>query len=81
MKRNKEAQKMLTEVINQREELIGILKAIINKFNTQEIMVSRQEINNASKYEIFIKNNLLENAKTYQLIDNEKILESYKGDK
>ena len=81
MKRNKEANIMLIEVINQRDELIGILKAIINKFNMQQISVSRQEISNASQYDIYTKKELLENATIYQLIDKNKFLESYKGDK
>lgn len=73
-----EKEKTLRELIRERDETINILKAIINKFGSQEISVSQQEISNASKYQIYVKNEYLRNAKIYQLVDNEKFLESYK---
>lgn len=62
----------------ERDELYDLLKAIINKFGEQEIVVSRQEINNAKRGQIYVSKELLSNAKKYQLIFEENFLNSYK---
>lgn len=76
--KNKE---IINELIMERDELLGILKAIINKFDKQEIIVSKQEINNAWDYEIYIKKEILSNSKIYQLINKEEFLKSYSRNK
>ena len=57
------------EKINQREELLKILKAIINKFIDQQIVVSHQELKDVEDYDIFISKEILQDAKRYQLIN------------
>ena len=73
--------KIIEELLMQRDELLGILKAIINKFDKQEIIVSRQEISNVRDYEIYIKNEILSNSKIYQLINKDVFLKSYNRNK
>ena len=73
-----EKEKKLRELIKERDEAIDIIKAIINKFGSQEISVTRQEINDASKYQIYVKTDYERFGRIYQLIDNNKFLESYK---
>lgn len=62
----------------ERDELYDLLKAIINKFDSQEIVISQQEINNTKRGQIYVSKELFKNAKKYQLIFEEKFLNSYK---
>lgn len=65
----------------ERDELYDLLKAIINKFGEQEIVVSRQEINNVKRGQIYVSKELLRNANKYQLVFEENFLNSYKKDR
>ena len=79
--KNKDKEIMLSEIIKQRDELYDLLKAIINKFGEQEIVVSRQEINNAKRGQIYVSKELLRDANKYQLVFEENFLNSYKQDR
>ena len=62
----------------ERDELYNLLKAIINKFGTQEIVISNQEINNAKRGQIYVSKELCTNARKYKLVFEENFLDSYK---
>ena len=69
---------LLRELKNERDELLNVLKAIINKFGKQEMIVSDEEIAKAEQYQLYVSNEYLSCAKRYQLINPREILDSYK---
>ena len=69
---------VIRELKNERDELLKILKAIINKFGKQEMVVSNEEIEKAKQYQLYVSNEYLSFAKRYQLINPREILDSYK---
>lgn len=74
----KEKKQLIREFKNERDELLDIVKAIINKFGKQEITVSEEEIEKAKQYQLYVSNEYLSLSKRYQLINPREILESYK---
>lgn len=77
----KEKKQLLREFKNERDELLDILKAIINKFSKQEMIVSDEEIAKSKQYQLYVSNEYLSCAKRYQLINPKEILESYREEK
>ena len=77
----KEKKILLRELKNERDELLNVVKAIINKFGKQEIIVSEEEIEKAKQYQLYVSNDYLRFAKRYQLINPREILDSYREEK
>lgn len=77
----KEKKQLIRECIKERDELLGILKAIINKFGKQEMIVSEEEIEKAKQYQLYVSNGYLSFSKRYQLINPREILDSYREEK
>lgn len=60
------------------EEILTILKAIINKFSKQEIVIDEREITEAKEYKLIKQNEWLSNAKVYRTLNPKCLLDSYK---
>ena len=61
-----------------KDELMNVIKAIINKFETKEITITDDELYGAKQYEIYVTEDILRFAKKYQLINPKKLLHKYK---
>lgn len=77
----KQKKHVIRELKNERDELLGVLKAIINKFGKKEIVVSDEEIAKAKQYQMYVADEYLSLSKKYKLINPREIFDSYKGDK
>lgn len=73
---------LISQMLKEREETIDMLtqivKAIINKFETKEIIVYREELEKAKEYELYKTNEILKRATKYQLINPKQLLKNYK---
>lgn len=60
-----------------RDDLVQLIKAIINKFGTKEITVDIKEIENAKQLELYVTDEILRRARKYQVINPKQLLHSY----
>ena len=60
------------------KELLTVLKAIINKFNKQEIIIDRKEMSEAEAYRLTKTNEWLSSGMIYRTISEKCLLDSYK---
>lgn len=61
-----------------KDDLMQLVKAIINKFGTQEITVSPDEIEYAKQFELYVTNDIMSFNKIYRLVNPKQLLHSYK---
>lgn len=60
------------------EELLNIIKAIINKFAQSEIIVNKEEMLQAKQCKLIEQRDLLSNSKIYRSVNERAILDSFK---
>ena len=80
-KRLKRENKMLNDAYFKnayKDELMQLVKAIINKFGTQEITISPDEIEKAKQFEIYVTNDIMSFSKIYRLVHPKQLLHSFK---
>lgn len=63
-----------------KDDLMNLVKAIINKFGEKQITVSEEEIQRVKNLELYVMDDIMRFAKRYELIDKNKLLHSYKED-
>ena len=61
-----------------KEDLLNIIKAIINKFTTQEIIINHEELENAKIYELYVTKEITRFATKYQIVNPKEFLKSFK---
>ena len=61
-----------------KDDLMNLVKAIINKFGTQEITISEEEIECAKQFQLYVTNDILSFNKIYRLVHPKQLLHSYK---
>lgn len=61
-------------------ELLNIVKAIINKFGSKEISITREELERAKKLEVYISDDFFHFSKIYRVIEPRQLLNSFKNE-
>lgn len=80
-KRLKSENKMLNDEYFKnayKDDLMNLVKAIINKLGTQEITISSDEIKKAKQFEIYVTNDIMSFSKIYRLVHPKQLLRSFK---
>lgn len=62
------------------DELLTIIKAIISKFGTGEIVVRKDEILNAKDLRLIKQREYMSDGHIYRIVSEKQILDSYKED-
>lgn len=61
-----------------KDDLMNLVKAIINKFGTQEITISEKEIEYAKQFQLYVTNDILSFNKIYRTVHSKQLLHSFK---
>lgn len=80
-KRLKSENKMLNDEYFKsahKDDLMNLVKAIINKFGTQEITISEEEIECAKQFQLYVTNDILSFNKIYRIVHPKQLLHSFK---
>lgn len=80
-KRLKSENKMLNDEYFKnayKDDLMNLVKAIINKFGTQEITISEKEIEYAKQLQLYVTNDILSFNKIYRIVHPKQLLYSFK---
>ena len=70
--------KQIKEYKEKEKDLINIINAIINKFGTKEIVITKNEIKEAEILQLYVEDEFLRNAKKYKVINPNLLLSSFK---
>jgi len=60
-----------------RDDLLQLIKAIINKFQTKEIVITLQEIREAEEMQLYVEDEYLRHARKYKVINPIQLLQSF----
>ena len=61
-----------------KDDLMNLVKAIINKFGEKQITVSDDEINRVKDFQLYVTDDIMRFAKKYELIEPRNLLYSFK---
>lgn len=61
-----------------RDDLMQLIKAIINKFGAKEIVITHKEIEEAKELQLYVEDEYLRYARKYKVINPKALLHSFK---
>ena len=64
-----------------RDDLMQLIKAIINKFGAKEIVITHKEIEEAKELQLYVEDEYLRNARKYKVINPMQLLHSFEEEK